>query len=56
MLDRFNVLAHLSKNCLMVFMCCCLLRRSDGTPRRVAHARAVLLFDTNVMSKLGMKM
>jgi hypothetical protein len=50
--DGFNVLAHLPKNCLMVFMCRHLLWRSNSTARRVAYTRAILLFDPNVMSEL----
>lgn len=48
----FDVLAHLDEFCLEIFIRRPLLRRSDGTPRCVAHARAVLLFDPNVMSEL----
>jgi hypothetical protein len=36
----------------MIFIRRHLLRRSDGTPRRMAYARTALLFDPNVMSKL----
>ena len=52
MLDCFNVLAHLAKNCLMVFVRRRLLRRNDDTSCRVAHARAIPSFDPNVMGKL----
>jgi len=52
MFDYFNFLAYLAKDCLMVFMRRRLLGRNDDTSRRVAHTRAVLLFDPNVMSKL----
>ena len=52
MLDCFNVLARLAKDRLVVFVRRSLLRRNDDTSCRVAHTRAVLLFDPNVMSKL----
>jgi hypothetical protein len=52
MLDCLNVLAHLAKDCFMVFVRRRLLRRNDDTSCRVAHAHAVLLFDPNVVSKL----
>jgi hypothetical protein len=39
----------------MVFMRRRLLGRNDDTSRRVAHARAVLLFNPYVMSELWME-
>ena len=52
MLNCFDVLAHLTKNCFMVFMSSRLLRRNDCTPCRMTHTCAVLLFDPDVMSEL----
>jgi hypothetical protein len=52
MLNCFDVLAHLTKNCFMVFMSSRLLRRNDCMPRRMTHTGAVLLFDPDVMSEL----
>jgi hypothetical protein len=48
----FDVLAHLGEIGLMIFIRRHLLRRSDGTPRCMAHARTALLFDPNMMSEL----